>query len=842
MPGNDVGSGQASFDGLEYDLSQADLNYNIVERTTLPKYIISFDCAGGSTVEPIEAEVGSSVEAPPVPTRTNYVFTGWTYNGEPVTWPLTMPGADITLVAQWEHKTATYTVYHYLQNVLGTGYNLSEEDTQQITANVGTNISAVPLSVDGFTYYADYSTSTGMVTEDNSLELHLYYTRNTYTISFDADGGNVVNPITQVYGSTVELPTTEKIGHTFVGWELNDVPYTLTTMPLGGASLKAIWSVTQYKMEFYINNVKDESLTIIQNYNSVVIAPSISPPDGYEFSGWSPEVPERMPAGDTQYYATLTSQGFKINYYVNNELERTDSYQAGETIEPLNYECPYGYEFSGWSPSLPDVMPDYDINVYGTCSLKRVTVIFYLDGMEYDKITAQYGRPLEAPEIYVPDGYDFSGWSPEVPETMPAENMEFYGSLSVIEYTINFYLNGELKKTVTGPAGTLIEPPSVEEEGYSFSGWLPVAPLVMPTENMDVYGTLTILSYTVKFILDDETIYSEELEYGTPITSPEVEVPIGYSFSGWSPSVDATVPARHVTYTATLTANNYTITFYLNGEYYSAVTLPYGAAIAPIEVSVPDGYVFNGWSPEVPATMPAQNMNIYGTLSENTVTVSFDLNGGTGTVPAQIAEVIGTQIALPAQGDITREGYNFLGWATTPDATEALESFVIPSQEQTLYAVWQLAELPELIAVEGTDTIVDHERNIIYGFTQGVNESSIFDYIGSLGNTRIELEYTFNIGTGTEVRLIDNATNEVLKTYYIVIFGDIDGDGRITSLDCSALLNVVSYNADISYDSPYYYAADIDGWSGISSIDASNLLNVVSFNADIDQTTGTVEI
>ncbi|NLB36331.1 MAG: hypothetical protein GX824_03385, partial [Clostridiales bacterium] len=101
---------------------------------------------------------------------------------------------------------------------------------------------------------------------------------------------------------------------------------------------------------------------------------------------------------------------------------------------------------------------------------------------------------------------------------------------------------------------------------------------------------------------------------------------------------------------------------------------------------------------------------------------------------------------------------------------------------------------------------------------------------------------TFNIGTGTEVRLIDNATNEVLKTYYIVIFGDIDGDGRITSLDSSALLNVVSYNADISYDSPYYYAADIDGWSGISSIDASNLLNVVSFNADIDQTTGNVVI
>ena len=100
--------------------------------------------------------------------------------------------------------------------------------------------------------------------------------------------------------------------------------------------------------------------------------------------------------------------------------ERTNSYQAGDTMSLL-FECPYGYEFSGWSPSLPEVMPDYDLNVYGTCSLKRVTVIFYLDGMGSDRITApstvDHWRLLG----YVPDGYEFSGWSPEVPETMPAE-------------------------------------------------------------------------------------------------------------------------------------------------------------------------------------------------------------------------------------------------------------------------------------------------------------------------------------------------------------------------------------------------------------------------------------
>ena len=94
-----------------------------------------------------------------------------------------------------------------------------------------------------------------------------------------------------------------------------------------------------------------------------------------------------------------------------------------------------------------------------------------------------------------------------------------------------------MEKTITGPAGTLIEPPSVEEEGYSFSGWLPVAPLVMP-QNMDIYGTLTILSYTVK-ILDSETIYSEVGIW--PVTSPEVEFQSAIASVGHLPSV--AVPA-----------------------------------------------------------------------------------------------------------------------------------------------------------------------------------------------------------------------------------------------------------------------------------------------------------
>ncbi len=58
---------------------------------------ITFDSAGGSAVNAITAEVGSSVMAPTPPTREGYTFTGWLPSV-----PTTMPAEDLTVVAQWE--------------------------------------------------------------------------------------------------------------------------------------------------------------------------------------------------------------------------------------------------------------------------------------------------------------------------------------------------------------------------------------------------------------------------------------------------------------------------------------------------------------------------------------------------------------------------------------------------------------------------------------------------------------------------------------------------------------------------------------------------------------------
>lgn len=59
------------------------------------------------------------------------------------------------------------------------------------------------------------------------------------------------------------------------------------------------------------------------------------------------------------------------------------------------------------------------------------------------------------------------------------------------------------------------------------------------------------LEYTVKFInYDGSELYNEQQAYGSPIITPVVPERVGFTFIGWAPEVDATVPAQDVVYTA----------------------------------------------------------------------------------------------------------------------------------------------------------------------------------------------------------------------------------------------------------------------------------------------------
>lgn len=89
------------------------------------------------------------------------------------------------------------------------------------------------------------------------------------------------------------------------------------------------------------------------------------------------------------------------------------------------------------------------------------------------------------------------------------------------------------------------------------------------------------------------------------------------------------MPAGDVVVRAQWTQNLYTITFNTDGgSEVSDVTGPYGSAIATPANPTKEGYTFAGWSETIPLTMPANDMEITATWTQNKYRVRFvDENG-----------------------------------------------------------------------------------------------------------------------------------------------------------------------------------------------------------------------
>ena len=116
------------------------------------------------------------------------------------------------------------------------------------------------------------------------------------------------------------------------------------------------------------------------------------------------------------------------------------------------------------------------------------------------------------------------------------------------------------------------------------------------------------------------------------------------------------------------------------------------------------GYTFTGWNTQADgmgtAYKPGDNFILtdkdtvlYAQWSKNApaqVKVSYDANGGTGTMEFIIGDV-GSKIVIEQNG-FARSGYTFTGWNTQADgkgtAYKAGDSFTLTNKDTVLYAQW----------------------------------------------------------------------------------------------------------------------------------------------------------
>ena len=141
----------------------------------------------------------------------------------------------------------------------------------------------------------DFNTA---VTGDMTLTAK--WTANSYTITFDTDGGSEIAPITQDYGTQITAPADPtREGYTFIGWD-KAIP---ATMPAEDLTVTAQWRINQYTIAFDTDG-GSAIAPITQDYGTQITAPADPTREGYTFIGWDKAIPATMPAESI----TITAQ------------------------------------------------------------------------------------------------------------------------------------------------------------------------------------------------------------------------------------------------------------------------------------------------------------------------------------------------------------------------------------------------------------------------------------------------------------------------------------------------------------------------------------------------------
>ena len=593
---------------------------------------------------------GSSVTVAAAPTLTGYTFSGWSRTES----PFIMPAEAVKITGSWTARGDTaYKVEYYLEKLDSTdstlyaNYEKDENATDNLTGQTGATATANIKAFDGFAYNASLSTVSAAIKADGSLVLKVYYTRSSYTVTYEYTGdvpeGAPTKPETKSYryGATVtvaEAPTLA--GYTFSGW----TPKFTEDATLQG---NTFWQ----RLKNWITGTE----TFIMPNGNVQITGSFTPAEvkyKVEHYWQDAENPENYTLHETDNLKGVTGTTTKAaakNYDGFTARSFTQQTIAGDgnTTVKINYNrniYKLSYQYSGTVPAGAAATLPAD--------------------SEW-----RYGQAVTVADNPTLTGYTFSGWDKTTGFTMPIGGATATGTWTANGYTVKFDANGgegsmaDMSMTYDAAAKKLTKN-SFTKTGYNFSGW-----------NLD--GT----HYD-----DEAAVRNLTAEAGGTVTLKAQWTANTYTVKFDANSGKGSMDDQTMTYdvAANLTANAFTKTGYSFKEW-SDGSRTYADKENVINLSAAEG----------------GKITLKAWWTANTYTVTFnDSTADGGTKPENVSATYDTAFTLP-ENTLTREGYEFDGWALTDGgdvkyadkATVADNLSATQGATITLYPVWSACEL-----------------------------------------------------------------------------------------------------------------------------------------------------
>ena len=365
-------------------------------------------------------------------------------------------------------------------------------------------------------------------------------------------------------------------------------------------------------------------------------------------------------------------------------------------------------------------------------------------------------------------GYTFSGWNTAANGSGTAyadganygfgASVTLYAQWSADFFAVTFNANGGSGSMTAQSENsmTALSANSFAYAGYIFSGWNTQAngsgtsygdgSSYSFSAALALYAQWTAVSvvantYTVSFNANGGagSMSPESSNTGASL-SANAFGRSGYTFSGWNTQANGSGTGyadrasygfgANVTLYAQWSANFFAVTFNANGGSGSMTTQSENTTTALIANSFThSGFTFSGWNTQANGGGTAYagganygfgaNVTLYAQWSANFFAVTFNANGGSGSMTTQSEN---TTTALIANS-FTHSGYTFSGWNTqangggTAYAGGANYGF---GANVTLYAQWAAASVP-VVTLSPTSQVVGNGNTATFSASASGN-------------------------------------------------------------------------------------------------------------------------
>lgn len=707
-----------------------DFNTEILENTVLyavlqNQWLVSFDPQGGTYVESAAVNYNDPVNAPANPSRDGYTFSHWsrTQGGTAYNFSAGVT-SDMTLYAVWTPNTNTpYKVAYWFENAENTEYSYVGYEAK--TGTTGTpatytqytgvvNKTYLKADFTHFTYDAN-KTEQENIAGNGTTIVNVYYSRNTFTLKFQRDSWslNIISPPGEVqvkHGASTkywwDIANDTAYNYDKVWRDVYDNTINLLPpiMPIRDLTFHLPPTTYDYGTVYFAEYASASSITTTAPAR-IIASPAMTSASfvpgrqftgftwhrtwgrttvGYDYwgspiygSGWAAEgntygrYPYYNPpfvGGDYGVISAFTRNMYGVQYMVN----------GGEAISPASRY--YEYPLDG----NPDTNPNFPHSSYAAAPSIIPTSYEFGKTTKTENNITYYFLGWYDNEAFAGEPFDPTG------KTMPANHLVLYAKWGQKPLQVRFHSNPQPESawvpsdTYPGGIDRGLEVPyqdpkpgqvpsgaeftSADDPNDDFFGWY-------------WYVNSALVKYNFAIAVDkDLDLYAV---WGNP------QLKVTYNLNGGSG-------------TAPVDSNEY--------KYFTKAYLLPGTSVVP-----PENKVFLGWSLTADGSTGILSHSDYLIMDEgktlyarygdtDTLTgLTYNANGGaggtggSGSYSVSLANNATTTVLELAATNISRAGYQFIGWDTKADGSgslyrpgdEIMVDRLNATSENILYAQWE---------------------------------------------------------------------------------------------------------------------------------------------------------